>query len=165
MVMRHLPINTLITRLILMQKIKTLLVLGALLGSAAAYAAKCDLSTVEGTYTQTVTGWSGSGDDRQPLAGVRVKKFEIVGGLGKVTTLYSATATDGLQAVPSAVPSVYGSYKVSAVGKGSCSVEVKRPFPTLFTAVGVTSDNGNHISAISTSAGSTTSNEYVRVSR
>ncbi len=146
-----------------MRKVKTILASGALLGSAAAYAAKCDLSTVKGRYAETVAGWVGAGDDRQPLSGIRVRKFEIVDGFGKVTRLFSGGVTDGVPVVASDAPTLYGSYKVSAISKGSCSVEIKRSSPTLLTAVGVNSDNGNHISAVGSSDGTTTSTEYVRV--
>ncbi len=143
-----------------MQRIKTLLALGALLGSAAAYATQCNLGTIEGTYAGTSTGWIGAGGDRKPTSGVRFRKFEIVGGVGTVTTPYSADVTDGVLATN---PSV-GTYTVSAVSKGACSVVMNITLPSAYGLTGVISDNGNHISGVCTNDGNTGSQEFVRVS-
>ena len=59
-----------------MQKIKLILALSALLGSAAAFAEpqSCSARTVEGTYVYKGDGWAGTGDSRKPISitGVRI---------------------------------------------------------------------------------------------
>ena len=163
--MSHLSINVLITRLILMQKIKTLLALGALLGSAAAYAgpqSSCNSSTVEGTYAYQGSGWIttvGSPTTRTPINFVGVRQFNAN---GTFTTPYSLAVIDGGTAVPSTTGGTYSVSDTTPSSKGTCVVNDTQG---LYTHAGVTSDNGNHISFISTASGNTISWEYVRVSR
>ncbi len=150
-----------------MPKIKTLLVLGALLGSAAAYATQCNNGTIEGTYTYAVThtGWVTSSVDpvftRVPLNGVVVLKFSN----GNVTTPYSLFVQDGLASTDLSG----GTYSVTAISAatGTCKVVINMQSspPPAYTLSGVTSNNGDHISTVSSSGGGyTISNEFVRVS-
>ncbi len=143
-----------------MQKIKTILALGALLGSAAAYAGNCDTGTVEGTYAITGNGWSTKTVDsittRTPFSGVGVRQNDR-NGTFSVSQQFIQDGISGGQTAYS------GTYTVSPLPntKGTCIVSDFGIHPH----TGVTSDNGNHISAITISPGNTISFEYVRVSR
>ncbi len=149
-----------------MQKIKTILALGALLGSAAAYATQCNNGTIEGTYAVTHTGWVTSGGSsnftRVPFNEVAVQNFSN----GNVTTPYSLFVQDG--GLGSADLSG-GTYSVTAISAatGTCKVVINMQSspPPAYTLSGVTSNNGDHISTVSSSGGGyTISNEFVRVS-
>ncbi len=149
-----------------MQKIKTILALGALLGSAAAYATQCNNGMIEGTYAVTHSGWVTSGVDpvftRVPFNGVVVLKFSN----GNVTTPYSLFVQDG--GLGSADLSG-GTYSVTAISAatGTCKVVINMQSnpPPGYTLSGVTSNNGDHISTTSSSGGGyTVSSEFVRVS-
>ncbi len=141
-----------------MQKIKTILALSAMLGSATAYATQCDNNSVEGTYAAKTSGWSGSGSARAPFTAISLRK--LAGGV--VTPLYQIFVQDGVSTTPIAA---YGSYQVSSVvgAKGTCVVVFT--FSGGYQNTGFTSDNGNHISVMGNGGnGITSSTEYVLVS-
>ncbi len=133
-----------------MQKIKTILVLGALLGSAAAFATQCTKETIEGTYTETQTGWYTNPVPpvtRVPYVAVGVYKFKASDGI--VTVPSSLEVVDGGIAFEDDSP---GTYTVSPVSgtNGTCKVLMvlwSKMLPVgYYHLTGVTSDNGNHIS-------------------
>ena len=141
-----------------MQKIKTILALSAMLGSATAYATQCNNATVEGTYVATTTGWRGSGSARAPFTAIALRK--LAGGV--VTPLYQVVVLDGAPTTPIAA---YGSYQVSSVvgAKGTCVVVFT--FEGGYQNTGFITDNGNHISVVGNGGnGVTASTEYVLVS-
>jgi hypothetical protein len=145
-----------------MQKIKLILALSALLGSAAAFAEpqSCNARTVEGTYVYKGDGWAGTGDARKPISitGVRIfypSTYSVINPFHESVTdggiLYTTT-TDG-------------SYSVNPVGdaRGTCRVTITLNGSGIILS-GVTSDNGKNISVIVTSGLYTVSEEHVRVS-
>jgi hypothetical protein len=146
-----------------MQKIKLILALSVLLGSAAAFAEpqSCNARTVEGTYVYKGDGWAGTGDSRKPISITGVRTFYA--STYSVTNQFHESVTDGGTPFTTTTD---GSYSVIPAGdaRGTCRVTITLGGGGIILS-GVTSDNGNHISVIATSGSYTVSEEHVRVSK
>jgi hypothetical protein len=115
----------------------------------AAQSGKCSLQTLKGNYAARISGWSGSGDTRVPIANVG---FVNLDGRGNVTG-ESTASVDGV--ITQDIP-IVGTYTVDP---DTCTGEATSTIGNFFFVI---ADNGKQTRIIATDTGTTVDGEALR---
>jgi hypothetical protein len=116
----------------------------------AAQNGKCSTETIKGKYGAEVSGWSGTGSARVPVAQAG---FVTLDGKGNIVDGTAETVVDGVLLPPAAITGTY------TVDSDSCTGTATSTIGTFFFAI---VDNGKQTRILGTTPGFTVHGEAVR---